>query len=215
MPLFSDARYEDGRRTSEVPWEGASVRVNDDAETALRLVAALSDEGLMDSVRSAVVMELLFRDPVAVVRHGFSDLEGLVRECLWRVAGIDADGSRAEETQGERVIDWDADADCVRASVWQSYGVSAEDMMRRTSMREFGRLVGMCPRETPIGTALYYRTAEEPKQTKYNEDQVRAFRKARAFWRLDKPEGGSADEGTAASNDAASAFAGLARSARR
>lgn len=191
------------------------VRVRDDAEAALRLTAALSDETLMDAVRTRVVMELLFVDAVAVAAHGFDDPEGLVRECLWQVAGIDADGSRAEGDLGERVIDWDADADYVRASVWQAYGVSAEDMLRRTSMREFARLVGMCPRETPIGAALYYRTAPEPKATKYNEEQIRDFRRAKAFWRLDKAKGRARDEGEAASNDAALAFAGIARGARR
>ncbi len=190
------------------------VRVRDDAETALRLSAALSDDSLMDAVRTRVAMELLFVDAAAVASHGFEDAEGLVHECLWQVAGIDLDGGRSDGPLGERVIDWDADADYVRASVWQAYGVSAEEMMRRTSMREFARLVGMCPRETPIGAALYYRTASEPKPTKYNEEQIREFRKAKAFWKLDKPKA-AMDDGAAASSDAELAFAGIARGARR
>ena len=87
------------------------------------------------------------------------------------------------------MIDWEGDAEVIEASLWQAYSTPFLEIARKVSFRELGHLIGMAPHETPIGQALYYRTADEPKSTKYNQDEIRRFRKLRQAWSLKKQVG--------------------------
>ena len=144
----------------------------------------------------------------------FSAWKKELRKALWEVALIDLDGSHAG---GERVIDWEQDADRIEASLWQAYGMPFEDIRERVSIEQLAALLCALPYETPLGRALYYRTAEEPALTEYNREQVEEFRRLRSLYALDVSDdgrGGDAMERMdAATGDAFAAIAGSARRA--
>lgn len=215
MPLLlSDISTDpEGNRYSIMEWEGRQVRVYDGADTALSLIGLLKADDVLPEAKWPVAYDLLFVDPAAVLSHPWNDVDGMISHFVYEVCGVDMDGSRPDS--GERVIDWDADGDYISASVWQAYGVPAREMARKASFREFGRLVGLCPHETPIGQAIYYRTADEPRATKYNQEQIEDFRKRRRAWALDAPASGRTDPYEAQSRDADLAFAGIKSSILR
>ena len=197
------------RHVSLLPWEGMSVRVYDDAQTAFKVSELLRDEGVDPETRALIFARLVFVDPEAVGRR-VRDYAGIVAAAAWEAAGIDLDGSHSKECSGGQVIDWDGDLDYIRASVFQAYGESWDEISRKVSFRELCALVGLLPDSTVMGQAVYYRTAKPPRQTKWNREQVRAFRERQRFWRIGREKAG------ASMNDAATdAFNAIARAARK
>ncbi|MEY8460142.1 Gp15 family bacteriophage protein [Eggerthellaceae bacterium 24-137] len=210
--LRSDIGYLDGCRFRVIEHEGQPVRVYDDADTALRLIALFKDRELPPEVKSRCAMQLLFPDPGAVANHEWEDFWSLFSRLLWEIAGIDSDGSHPGEG-GPRWVDWEADADYIEASLWRTYGQPSAAMARQLSLREYARMVSLCPHDTPMGQAIYYRTADEPRAGKYNQDEVARFRRAKRAWALEAraPE----DEYRSASVAATDAFRGIAAAAGR
>ena len=206
LPLCSIETDSEGNRYSVMEWEGQGIRVYDGADTALMLIRLLRAEDVLPEAKWPVVYDLLFVDPAAVLARPWEDVDGMLTHIVYEVCGVDMDGSRGDF--GKRVIDWEADGDYIAASVWQSYGVPVREIAHECTFAEFGRLVGLCPYETPIGQAIYYRTADEPKSTKWNQDQIEEFRKRRRAWALDAPQGGTSSF-EAQNNDATLAFEGL------
>ena len=184
------------------------MRVYDDALTALKVVALFQDEDVSPWMKRRIVMHLLFPDPEAVAA-GLEGLDGFLAYAAWEVAGLDIDGSHEGE-YGARVIDWEQDAEVIEASLWQAYSQPLQDIACKVSFRELGQLVGMAPHETPIGQAIYYRTADEPKSTKYNQDDIARFRKLRHAWAL-KDDGAPKDAGASANEHATSMFSAMKR----
>lgn len=201
----------DGRRGRVLLWEGKPVRVYDDAATALKVIALFDDGDVSPHAKQAILMRLLFPAPDDVSRE-VGDLAGFLAHAVWEVAGLDIDGSHEGE-YGEKVIDWEQDAGAIEVSLWQAYSFPLQDIAHKVSFHEFGQLVGMAPHETPIGQAIYYRTADEPKSTKYNQDEIARFRRLRQAWAL-KDKGRARDAGAAANDYATSMFSAVKRVAR-
>lgn len=189
----------DGRRYRLIGWEGLRVRVFDDAATALKIIDLLNDRTVVAHVKADIAAALLFPDPQAVAAR-VSDVEGLIAECVKEVALVDMRGGG---DGADKVIDLEQDAEIIYASLWNAYGMPFEDMARKATLEEVLGIMSCVPHETPLGQALYYRTAEPPKRTKYNEGEIREFRKRQKFWKL-KAEGGG--EPDAAGNDAMTAM---------
>lgn len=180
------------------------MRVYDDARTALKVIALFRDDDVSPWAKRRIVMRLLFPDPDAV-EEGIEGLDGFLAHAVWEVAGLDIDGSHGGE-YGSRIIDWEQDAEVIEASLWQAYSQPLQDIARKVSLRELGNLVGMAPHETPIGQAIYYRTADEPKSTKYNQDDIERFRRLRQAWAL--KDNGAAGVADASANDHATSMFG-------
>lgn len=184
------------------------MRVYDDALTALKVIALFGDEDVSPVGKQGILMRLLLPDPDAVA-EAVADLSGFLALAVWEVAGLDIDGSHEGE-YGAPVIDWEQDAEVIEASLWQAYSCPPGDIAAKVSFREFGQLVGLAPHDTPIGQAIYYRVADEPKSTKYNQDEVSRFRKLRQAWAL-KTSGAAVDREAASNSHATSMFGAVKR----
>jgi len=198
-----------GRRSSVYEWEGRRIRVYDDAETALRTIETFGDELMREEDKLVAVIALWLVDPRDFKRA--SDKAGLIAMLSWELCGIDVDGSHEDEC-GEKVFDWEQDIDYIKASLFNAYGMPWDDVIRAVPYRELCALVGLAPHDTPIGQALYYRTAEPPKETEHNREQVRAWKERREFWRLGGSD--SASHYEAANALADDMFASLARTVK-
>lgn len=183
MELTRYKAEKDGHRYTLLDWEGYEVRVYDSALTALLLIELFKDDTLDTLTKAETATELLFVD-AARVAATIRDLGGLMVKSAWEVAGLDIDGSHGD-SDGRKVIDWDADADYIRASLWQTYGRSFDEIAASVSFAELGSMIGLCPHETPMGQALYYRTADPPSPNQYNQEEIRVFNRRRSFWALD------------------------------
>lgn len=166
-------------------YNGKQVQVFDDARTCFSILELFEDEGVYPELKLEILLQLLFADPDAVVAS-FDPFEEFLAEVVWQVCSLDVTGKHADECLDESVIDWKQDEPFIRASVFSAYGRSWDEIMEASTLAECAQLVSLCPHETPIGQAIYYRTAKPPKLTKYNAEQVKDFRKHQAFWKLKK-----------------------------
>ena len=195
-----------------VPYGPDRVAVRDDAATALALWQGMrSPEGMP---REAV-LEAVFADPAeayAAADYDDEELNRMAAGALWDVLGIDATGEHAGETAGERLWDPVEDAARIRASFRAAYGIDWDRDRSSIPWADFLALVAGVPEDTPLGTAMHYRNPKtKPKRTKHNAEEVEAWNRAHAFYRL------GADGGRPGASDRAmtEAFRSIADAARR
>lgn len=201
--LYSE--FNGSRRISVFSWGLIGVRVYDDAETALRVIDLFADENLPIDIKASILPKMIFVDPESVLEN-IDDLSGFLDTLLWELCGLDITDSRKHENS-EKIIDWDDDESYLSASLFAAYGRTYEELKRELPFRELCTIIGLVPFETPMGQALYYRTAKPPKPTKNNQEERRAFKERQRFFALKKHE---TKERYASMNDAAtSAFAAL------
>lgn len=196
-------------------WEGEHVMVRDDAETALKAIGALTDGDDTPEGRFERFTGLVFPDLRGAYCACDFDPAGFARMCdavAWDVLGLDLSGQRACE---EPVWDLEEDADRIRASFRQAYGLDWDEARGRISFAEFVALVGGCPYETPMGRAVYYRTpSTRPKRTKHNRKEVEEWERLHRAYALHR--GQSPRQTHKGQDDTAmrAAFAALKRTAR-
>lgn len=159
---------------------GRRVRVSDSYRNALKIARLAADPLFSDTEKLAVMMRICLPDPERFSEaFGDSSVEAF-KEVLWQAFRFDVDGTRSRPEK--QLIDPDQDAARIRVTMRQAYGYGRE--FEELPYRDVCEMIGMSPHETPMGQALYYRTARPPKSNKYNREQVEAFRKARRFYRL-------------------------------
>lgn len=161
--------------------DGRKVRVFDSLADFLLIRDALEDELLDDYERWDVLLAMIYADPQGVCDALGEDVVHFVYETLWEAFGIDVEGTH--ESDDKRLVDWDEDRDYITATTRTAYGMGFDEFAR-LPYRECCVLVGLAPHETPMGQAIYYRTAKTPKQTKYNHEEIKRFREARKFWAI-------------------------------
>lgn len=185
-----------------------NLRVIDGFEIGL-LVGELFDDDLFEAdEKQALLLQMIFPDPKAFLEAFAGCLEAALSDTLWQAFGIDVTNDKPHE---RHVIDWVQDSDRIKATVLMAYGLDWEDARGRIPYRDMCALLGQAPHETPMGQALYYRTAKAPKATKYNRDQVADFAKAKKHYAIkDKNE-----DSPTANDSACSMFDAMARIAER
>lgn len=182
---------------------GKHVRVLDSFERAMRLQAMLSDEEVLkwcepDDITLAI-MAIVLPEPERFCQAFGDDTGDALIELLWRCFGLDLKGDKPHE---KPVMDWKDDEARIKATALATYGLTWDNFGELPYM-DACKLIGLSPEDSPMGQALYYRTAKRPKRTKYNAEEVAAFDKAKEFYRL--KGNGTKQEVTQAANARASA----------
>ncbi len=214
--LTSSSRSVGGRYCNEYEYEGARVDVCDSALTAVLLAELFADEGLEGDEKEALFPAMVLADPdAALAAVGPGSFWAMLAHVSWEAFGLDLLGEHAGEVE-EPVFDWTEDAGRIRASLLQAYGIAWDETAPRTSYTEMCDLLAglMEAGETPLQQAVLYRTAEPPRETKYNREQVEAFRARREHFRL-KGAGRAADAAEAANDAMASMFMAELAAAKR
>lgn len=202
------------RKPTAFLYGGEEVLVFADARTSLKVIDLFSDSELYEELKAEILLQLLFPDPVETVKRLGNRFKPFLSELLWELCGLDVDGTHCSEASGERVIDFERDSELISASVMAAYGRSIDELSSECTLRELTVLIGLAPHETPIGQAIYYRTAKPPKATKYNKEEVARFKRLREHYRI-KSQVRAGDSMQKQSNAAFDAFKSLSISARR
>lgn len=177
----SSIRLEDGRMAHVYHVMDRNVRVIDGFETGL-LVSDLFGDDLFDQTeKQAVLLQMIFPEPECFVDGFAGQLAEALSDILWKAFGLDVAGDKPHEKQ---IIDWEQDADRIKATVLMAYGLDWEDARVRITYRDMCALIGQAPHETPMGQALYYRTAKRPKATKYNREEISNYEKAKKHYAI-------------------------------
>lgn len=190
------------------PWRrydvlGRQVRVHDDFETAMLMNEMLEDGLFEPAEKDALALRMVTPDPAR-----FCEAFGArSREALAEVLR-QAFGFGEEASDGPRAMDFDEDAARISATMLAAYGLR-EGEWRAMPFRAVCDLVALAPRETPMGQAVYYRTAKRPKATKGNKEALKAFDEGRRHYRLDS----APKDAKGANDNATSAFQALRRKA--
>jgi hypothetical protein len=176
-----------------------------------------ADTELSEEDKQRLLPAMLFADlPAAIETAGRDGFWDMVDAVLWDAMGVDLYGTRGAAGAEEPVFDWDEDAGRIRASLLQAYGLDWDAVAGSMSYGAFLDLVAglMESGETPLQQAIYYRTAECPRENKNNREYVEAFRARAAHFALhaDRTEAGRMD---AANGAMASAFAAEFAAAER
>lgn len=181
MPLLEQSKFElDGSRGHVVVYDGMPIRMYDDAATAIKVIQLFADETIHEDFKFQLLFDLLFPNPEGVV-EAVEDLDGLVQHCVSELCGLDVSSSR---NPGKDVLSLEQDESYINTTLWETYGLSLDSIASQVTFRELIQLISLAPFETPMGQALYYRMAKPPKATKYNKDEIKDFRKRKAFWAL-------------------------------
>lgn len=210
------SRSVNGRYCNEYEYEGARVDVCDSALVAVLVSELFADEGLEASEKEALFPAMVLADPdAALAAVGRDSFWPMLAHVSWEAFGLDLLGEHEGDVE-EPVFDWAEDAGRIRASLLQAYGIAWDEAAPRTSYTEMCDLLAglMEAGETPLQQAVLYRTAEPPRKTKYNREQVEAFRARREHFRL-KGAGRAADAAEAANDAMASMFMAEFAAAKR
>ena len=206
-----------GRFCTRYEYEGAGYDVCDSAINAMLVNELFADTELSEEDKQQLLPAMLFADlPAAIETAGRDGFWDMVDAVLWDAMGVDLYGTRGAAGAEEPVFDWDEDAGRIRASLLQAYGLDWDAVAGSMSYGAFLDLVAglMESGETPLQQAIYYRTAECPRENKNNREYVEAFRARAAHFALhaDRTESGRMD---AANGAMASAFAAELAAAQR
>lgn len=206
-----------GRFCTTYEYEGAEYDVCDSALNAMLVNELFADTELSEEDKQRLLSAMLFADlPAAIETAGCDGFWDMVDAVLWDAMGVDLYGTRGAAGREEPVFDWDEDAGRIRASLLQAYGLDWDAVAGSMSYGAFLDLVAglMESGETPLQQAIYYRTAECPRENKNNKEYVEAFRARAAHFALhaDRTEAGRMD---AANGAMASAFAAEFAAAER
>lgn len=205
MPLIQQSKFElNGSTGHVIEYDGVAIRMYDDAKTALTVIQLFEDKTITEAVKLHFLLDLLFPNPQGVI-DAVEDLQGLIEYCIKELCGWDISKNH---THQKDVLNWNSDEAYIKASIWNAYGISFDAIASKVTYQELIQLIALSPFETPIGQALYYRTAKAPKQTKHNKEQVKDFKEKQRFWALRSEDKGTVDAGDGAMNDA---FASLRR----
>lgn len=178
----------------------------DDIATALDVMDAMQKDTPVKE-RLAIAIDMVFPHPDQIVGDGVNDF---IFGVFWEAFGIDLAGTHAPECAGTKTIDWVQDAERIRVSLLSQYGLSMQALKEHCSFGDVCSLIGMADRDTPIGRAIYYRTAKEPRRQKGNEEAIREFRRMRDIYAI-KEDDQKHDPYEQMNNAANSAFVALER----
>lgn len=214
--LTRASRTTNGRYCNRYDYGGAGYDVCDSALAAVLLSELFADDGLEPAEKEALLPAMVLADPEgALATCGAESFWDMVASVCWEAFGLDLLGEHAGEVE-EPVFDWVEDAGRIRASLLQAYGLSWDEAAPRTSYAEMCDLLAglMESGETPLQQAVLYRTAEPPRETRHNREQVEAFRARREHFRL-KGRGPAQDAAQAANDAMASMFMSEFAAAKR
>ena len=186
-------KLSDGRRYGVYDVLGKRLRIIDDFATAVRLDKLTRDELFDDGQKTQIALAMVYPDPEKVAEAYGDDFPEAFRETLRQAFGM------GEGKGGKRVIDYDEDAPRILATMRAAYGLGRE--YERMPYREVMALLAYSPHDTPMGQAIYYRIAKQPKRDRYNGKYIEEWRKMRDYSRI----GGKEEDGEGDANDAATA----------
>lgn len=183
MLLTNVGEYRNGRLCHWYEVGTRRVLACDSTLNVLLIIELFADEELLEESKAQLLPLMLLAEPETAL-DGVTDPVSFISELLWQVCGIDVTG---QHESLEKTFDWDEDAERIKASLYMAYGLDWSKACKELSFKETCDLLGMLletKQSTPFGEALYYRTAKPPKPNKYNEEEIKAFKKMQSYFSL-------------------------------
>lgn len=210
----------EGRGVGRFEWRGIGLRAVDDALAAIEIDALLGEPG--GDEKMPALLRILFPGSLMSELRGAlppdlpaGELGDLAAQIAWEAFGIDLTSERVSEWEPP-VFDFAEDAGRIRASLLIAYGMDWDEACTRISYAELCDLLSCLMEsgcETPFREAVYYRTAEPPRDAKGAGEYRRAWLRRRAHFAL-RSAAPTADQIAQAHNDAmAGMFAAAERAA--
>ena len=160
---------------------GKEVKINDSFLAACLLDELTDDDLFSDVEKTAIAAQIVLDNTDDFAKVFRDETPKALHEVLVQAFGAEGKSS------GTSKVDLQQDRARIKATMRMAYSMSAEELAS-TPYRDIVDLIAMSPHETPMGQALYYRTAKRPKQTKYNKEELAAFDKAKRFYKLKSPK---------------------------
>jgi len=96
--------------------------------------------------------------------------------------------SKKSNDDGEKVFDFNQDADYIFASFFMDYGIDLVEEKGKLDWRKFISLFSGLSDRTKIREVMSIRSREIPTPTKHNKEQIEALLKAKSYYALEMTE---------------------------
>lgn len=149
---------------------GKKVRLNLDFRNVIRMVDIMSEDGLTHEAREYLALKCICKRP----KKGMMKP---VRELLFPGAGSD---------NGERITDFEQDADLIRAAFLQEYGINL--FRDHLHWFEFSCLLSCIPSGNKYSEILQIRAKPIPAASKWNAEERTWLMKAKSEFGIKQTE---------------------------
>lgn len=155
-------------------------RINTSFDTVLLVYEALTAPYMVENMKIETAYRLLAAEPREIP---LNEMATFVTAALDLIVENDSSAD-----SGERVIDFNQDANAIYASFLQAYGIDLIEERGRLDWRKFVALLAGLPEQTQMAQIIKIRTAEIPPINKHNRNEVQALTAAKARVRIKKTE---------------------------
>lgn len=141
---------------------GRKIKLDLDFRNVLRMMNILATDDLTDEAREWLAMKCICRRP----RKGMLPA---VRQLLF---------PHAKKSNRDRIMDYNQDADLIRAAFQQAYGIDLYS--ERLHWFRFSSLLAGIPEGTRFSDVIGIRSRPIPEATKYNSKEIQKLIEAKA-----------------------------------
>ncbi|MGG3528919.1 Gp15 family bacteriophage protein [Bacillus pseudomycoides] len=189
------------RNVDRFHWHGVDIELNLSYDNILVMFQLFDDKKVSDNAKLPVALNMLVVERSLLAQLNGEQQNKLLVDIFKAKLNIDLDKkervneitNKDNSTDGEDeafqevpVVDFTIDAERIFSSFLFDYNMNLIEQQGKLLWNQFLALFNNLSEETPMKTAIKYRTCEVPKKTKDNADQVKDIKKKKAFYELPK-----------------------------
>lgn len=164
-----------------VDWRGRQLRLNLSYDNVLKASCLQKETILSERERFECMLEMLVIDYNSIRRLPAKDKAQILQKIISDYISVKTK-STGENT---KLFDFEQDAAYIYASFYQAYSMDLQHEMGRLDWRKFIALFQGLPDDTKIKQVMSIRGRKMPEPTKYNGEEIRSIREAKAYYALE------------------------------
>ncbi|PEE04609.1 Gp15 family bacteriophage protein [Bacillus pseudomycoides] len=189
------------RNVDRFRWHGVDIELNLSYDNILVMFQLFDDKKVSDNAKLPVALNMLVVERNLLAQLNGDQQNRFLIDIFKAKLNIDLentervnemtnkDNSQGGAEEGETfqevpIVDFTIDAERIFSSFLFDYKINLIEQQGKLLWNEFLALFNNLSEETPMKTAIKYRTCEVPKKTKENTDQVKDIKKKKAFYEL-------------------------------
>ncbi|MGG3523081.1 Gp15 family bacteriophage protein [Bacillus pseudomycoides] len=187
------------RNVDVITWGGVAIELNFSYDNILVMLKLFDDKTVPDKSKPLIALNMLVVERTLLAQLNGEQLNKLLIDIFKAKLNIDLDKkervneitNKDNSTDGEGetfqevpIVDFTIDASRIYSSFLFDYKIDLIEQQGKLLWNQFLALFNNLSEETPMKTAIKYRTCEVPKKTKDNADQVKDIKKKKAFYEL-------------------------------
>lgn len=175
-----------------VMYKGRWYRTRAAYDIVLATQKLYKDEELSDYDKTTQALKMLLCRPFLVKMMVPAYRIGLLEEIFNQQ--IRTEPHKQAPAAQTRTVDFELDGDFIYAAFMQDYGIDLIEQQGKLHWKKFLALFKGLSDDTRIKQIMQIRSMEEPKPTRYNQEQIQKIRELKAFYALPVRDGAGSCE---------------------